>query len=229
MKTLLPANASELERDLEQVAARIDEIPVPIKHLWNPHTCPIELLPWLAWALSIDFWHEQWPEERKRQVIADSILWHSKKGTIGAVKSMLEKFGVVASVSEWFEYGGDPFTFKVDMTSGGPVTKASIDQAISAIAASKNSRSHLEKITVNRTHNGSVYRGMTLQNGKNIKINLRFLMSAIKPANNYVASIMHKGKKTAIYINKPLPSVDIAQKFTAVFMSIGRVTTIYPV
>ncbi|MBF0444380.1 MAG: phage tail protein I [Magnetococcales bacterium] len=226
MKTLLPANALPLERDLETATARVGDVAVPVKHLWNPQSCPVEILPWLAWALSVDFWEDSWPQARKRQVIADSILWHGKKGTIGAVKTMLATFGVEASVSEWFEYAGDPYTFRVEMTGGEPVTQESIDQAIRAIAASKNTRSHLEKIAVKRTYNGSFYRGMALRQGKTTKIHLRFSFSAIKTANNYAGSVMHKGRITAVHPVKPQITVNTAQSFSGAVMHRARTTTI---
>ena len=48
-------------------------VPVPNRQLWNPWTCPVGILPWLAWALKVDEWDAAAPEDRKRQIIADSI------------------------------------------------------------------------------------------------------------------------------------------------------------
>lgn len=91
--TLLPPNATKTERSLEAATARIGEIPITIGDLWNPQTCPTDLLPWLAWALSVDFWDSDWPEERKRAAIAASIDWHRHKGTKWAVVRALEIAG----------------------------------------------------------------------------------------------------------------------------------------
>ncbi|GHK16942.1 hypothetical protein ECZU03_07310 [Escherichia coli] len=33
-------------------------MPVPLRTLWNWRTCPVKLLPYLAWALSVDRWDE---------------------------------------------------------------------------------------------------------------------------------------------------------------------------
>ena len=43
--TLLPPNATALERALASVIARISDVPVPIGDLWNPARCPAPLLP----------------------------------------------------------------------------------------------------------------------------------------------------------------------------------------
>ena len=49
-QTLLPPNASPLERALESVAAdRIEAIETErVRTLWTPANCPTPLLPWLA-------------------------------------------------------------------------------------------------------------------------------------------------------------------------------------
>lgn len=91
--SLLPPNATDLERKLEQVSARIDDIPIPIPQLWNPLTCPVNHLPWLAWQVSVDEWDSNWSEQTKRNVIAKSIDVHRHKGTPGAIKQALQSMG----------------------------------------------------------------------------------------------------------------------------------------
>ncbi|MGS0744187.1 phage tail protein I [Glaciimonas sp. GG7] len=54
IKSLLPPNTTPQERALEATMARISDIPVPLRQLYNPDTCPINVLPWLAWQLAID-------------------------------------------------------------------------------------------------------------------------------------------------------------------------------
>ena len=48
--SLLPINATQLERDLESSLERASDLPVPIKDVWNADQCPEHLLPWLAWS-----------------------------------------------------------------------------------------------------------------------------------------------------------------------------------
>jgi phage tail P2-like protein len=94
LPSLLPANRTDQEAAIETTqAARIAAMDVPVERLWNPATCPAPLLPWLAWALSVDEWDNAWPEEAKRQVIADSATVHRVKGTIGAVRRALAAAG----------------------------------------------------------------------------------------------------------------------------------------
>ena len=62
--SLLPPNASALDRAAESVIVKqLDAIDQPHRALWNPNTCPLEFLPWLAWAMGVEAWRSEWPEE----------------------------------------------------------------------------------------------------------------------------------------------------------------------
>ncbi|WP_159188082.1 phage tail protein I, partial [Escherichia coli] len=50
---LLPTGSSLLEVAAAKACAEIEKTPVSIRELWNPDTCPANLLPWLAWAFSV--------------------------------------------------------------------------------------------------------------------------------------------------------------------------------
>lgn len=106
MSSLLPPNASQLERDLESLIRHSTDLPVAIKSLWDPWSCPVALLPWLAWANSVDDWQESWPEQVKRQVIDAAFDIHRYKGTPYAVQRALDSLGVTTDIKEWWEAGG---------------------------------------------------------------------------------------------------------------------------
>lgn len=91
-KSLLPANSTLLERRLEETNGRFNP-PDVIRNLWNARTCPVGLLPYLAWAMSVDEWDPQWPEERKRTAIEEADFIHRHKGTPGAIKRALAVLG----------------------------------------------------------------------------------------------------------------------------------------
>lgn len=104
--SLLPPNATKLERDLETLLAHSNDLPVAIKTLWDPWTCPASLLPWLAWANSVDDWQESWPEQIKRRVVADAFEVHRYKGTPYSVQKALDSLGVQIDIFEWWESSG---------------------------------------------------------------------------------------------------------------------------
>ena len=93
MSDLLPPNRTPLEQALDRTTARLGDVPVPLKDLWSPQRCPLAVLPWLAWALSVDEWDENWPEERKREVMASSIELHRYKGSVWSVREALRRIG----------------------------------------------------------------------------------------------------------------------------------------
>lgn len=104
--SLLPVNATPLERALEATLARVDVLPVEIGQLWNPETCPFDLLPYLAWAISVDVWDAAWPEAIQRRVIANAPTVHRAKGTRAAVAAALDGLMVKAGITEWWQPGG---------------------------------------------------------------------------------------------------------------------------
>lgn len=112
---LLPGNATELERNAAEALAQIERVPVPLRDLWNPDTCPVELLPYLAWAFSVDRWSPAWPEIAKRAAISSAYFIHAHKGTIGALRRVVEPLGYLIEVREWWEEVplGVPGTFRL--------------------------------------------------------------------------------------------------------------------
>jgi len=155
--TLLPPNATKAETAIELAAARIGDVPVPVKAVWDPATCPENALPFLAWAFSVDRWDVTWPLAVKRQVVAAAIQVHRVKGTIGAIEDALAALDLDAFVTEWPDFGGDPYTFRVgvDLQTRG-LTDAEYDAIEAVILAAKNVRSHLDSLTVYLTNRSRV-------------------------------------------------------------------------
>ncbi|MGL4473716.1 MAG: phage tail protein I [Shewanella sp.] len=101
--TILPGNLSDLERDLDVALSCIEQVEIPIAVLWDPWQCPAEVLPYLAWALSVDQWESGWSEGIKRSVVASSLDLHRIKGTRPAIQKALDAIGVAVDIVEWFE------------------------------------------------------------------------------------------------------------------------------
>jgi len=127
-QSILPASASAIERALEQVwAQRLHLIERDIANLWHPELCRADLLPYLAWALSVDEWVDSWAEPVKRQVIKDSIRIHKHKGTLGAVEQALNSVNVQTTITEWHQDNRlENGTFVVDAL----VTEQGIDLSL---------------------------------------------------------------------------------------------------
>ncbi|EFK3044344.1 phage tail protein I [Escherichia coli] len=106
MSDLLPDNASALEKNLAGCNQAITGLRIPIRSLWDAWNCPLHLLPWLAWALSVDEWNSNWSESIKRQVVADAYEVHRFKGTPYAVQKALNSLNITTYLREWWEQDG---------------------------------------------------------------------------------------------------------------------------
>ncbi|MGL5488710.1 MAG: phage tail protein I [Shewanella sp.] len=100
---LLPYCSSDLEKELDQALSHIESVEIPIRDLWNPWKCPLVALPYLAWALKVDYWQASWEEKVKRQVVASALDIHRIRGTRPAVEMALESVDVRCEIVEWFE------------------------------------------------------------------------------------------------------------------------------
>lgn len=145
-RSLLPPNATRLEQALESAAARAADLPVPLRQLWNPDTCPVELLPWLAWSLSLDGWQPYWPERVKRQRIKSAIEIQRRKGTARSVREVVASFGGGLALREWWQTQppGKAHTFDLVLTLGAgvPNTAEYQQDIVDEIDRTKPVRSH---------------------------------------------------------------------------------------
>lgn len=149
--TLLPPNATRMERTRADVAAQLARLPVRIGDLKNPDTCPADWLPWLAWERSVDVWNPDWPEAQKRAAIRASLAIHKRKGTAGAVKLALATLDWHAVLVEWHQARppAPAYTFAVEVTLDHRGFGAHLyDDVERLVLASKNARSHLTRISV---------------------------------------------------------------------------------
>jgi phage tail P2-like protein len=144
--SLLPPNATNLEKALE-AAVQAPPLTVPLRELWNPDTCPSNLLPWLAWQLAVTIWDSAWSDDTKRQRIRDSISDHRRKGTVASVQKELDDMGGHVTLSEWFNQDppGDPYTFELALTVDDPAvpkTAGYVESVLDRISRVKPVRAH---------------------------------------------------------------------------------------
>ena len=138
---------------------------------WTPTACPIDLLPYLAWALSVDRWDKDWPAERKIAVIQRSYWLHRRKGTRAAVRRVIEDMGFSATFAEWFDVGDQPGTFRleVDVNEVG-LTPKTLDELNRLIGDAKPVSRHLSLMTISASSRGNVWAGLALFDGDIISV-----------------------------------------------------------
>lgn len=170
---LLPGNATALERQAAEALAQIERVPVPIRDLMNPDRCPLALLPFLAWAFSVDRWDSRWPEAAKRGAIRSSYYIHSRKGTIGALRRVVEPLGYLIEVVEWFETQpqGVPGTFaiKVGVTDEG-ISEETYQELTWLIDDARPVSRHLTGLAISLETSGAIYLASALYDGSELDI-----------------------------------------------------------
>ena len=171
--SLLPRNASDLERQAAQAFAQIQRVPVPLRQVWNPDTCPAELLPYLAWSLSVDRWDSKWLENTKRAAIRASYVIHSRKGTIGALRRVVEPLGYLIEVVEWWQTvpEGVPGTFalKVGVLDTG-ITEEMYQELTFLIDDAKPVSRHLTGLAISLESTGLINVFAALYEGDEIDV-----------------------------------------------------------
>jgi phage tail P2-like protein len=91
---ILPRNRTPLEASIESVGAARFPLPADlVASVWNPATCPADLLPYLAWGLSVDLWDNGWNETAKREVCRKALMLHRLKTTPAGIKAHVEITG----------------------------------------------------------------------------------------------------------------------------------------
>lgn len=116
---LLPPN---LQQDPDMIAASksIDrsflEVVNEVKNcilLPNIDNLDSDLVDLLAWQQHVDFYDTSFDLETRRELVKNSIPWHRRKGTPSVVEELVSTFFKNSKVEEWFEYGGDPYFFRI--------------------------------------------------------------------------------------------------------------------
>ncbi|EMF7564397.1 phage tail protein I [Serratia marcescens] len=164
--TLLPPSAGAWMRHTETITVRLSAITVALRTLWTPTACPVELLPYLAWALSVDRWDKNWPAEKKIAAIQQSYWQHRRKGTRAAVRRVIESMGFSATFAEWFDTGDMPGTFRleVDVNEVG-LTEKTLAELNRLVADAKPVSRHLAQMNIATKVSGFIYSAVTVHDG----------------------------------------------------------------
>lgn len=147
MTSLLPPNATPLERAAEAAMARLSDVPTPIEAVWRPDDAPANVLPFLAYGLSIDNWSPEWSDAVKRERIRRAIEIQRHKGTIGSVRSVVAALGGAIALREWWQKTpkGNPHSFELVLSlaaiAGAAPSAAYVDSVIDEIRRTKPVRS----------------------------------------------------------------------------------------
>lgn len=125
----------------------------------------------LALIFDIHAYDQTFDIETKRDLVQGAIIASLYKGTALAVQRVISAVHGGAKLDEWFDYGGDPFMFKIFVdTNRKGISINDYDKLMDNIDAYKSARSVLEGITVNLKAQAQVVFGSAASAGDTAKI-----------------------------------------------------------
>lgn len=167
--------------------------------LWaNIDVMKPDLLDHLAYQLHVDSYEATDSIEVKRQLIKQSIAIHKHKGTVFAVKTAIAAVFEQANLNEWFEYGGEPYHFKVDEITAPLRGDKDVTRLVNLINESKNVRSWLEEVSFARTITGTEFIGGAVAVSKQITIESDFTTELVFNTDLHINAGLAVGKSIEI-------------------------------
>lgn len=184
---------------------------------------PERILDILAVELRTPAYRDTYPIETKKALVAGTLEFYAHLGTPAAVEEIVRTIFKGGAISEWFEYGGDPHHFRVDIALLGeaitPETMAELRRMINSI---KRLSSWLDDITVT-TEIEATPLYITPVPGKGIEITaLPDLEPEWPDKPLYITPVQGRGmsETTLPTLEPDLGTAIIAAKFTPSFQAV---------
>ena len=171
--SLLPSNRTSLEQALAQLSNGDVGLANVLRQVHSVDNCPAPLLPWLAIQRSVDRWDPQWSETIKRKVVKDAFEVHKRKGTVGALRRVVEPFADILDITEWhqLEPMGEPGTFTMSLAlfdSG--LSETAIAELERMINDTKPVSRHLVGLSITFSPDGTYYIGAGISSDDEVTI-----------------------------------------------------------
>lgn len=120
---------------------------------------PDNILDLLALELNTQYYEDSLDVKTKRELVKNTLVWYEHSGTAAAVAELITTVFGEGEVKEWFEYGGEPFFFKI--YTSATITEEAIEAFNQMIRKIKNTRSHLETVVADRDLKQTLYIGIS--------------------------------------------------------------------
>ncbi len=147
------------EADAEALAARLTEID-RVRILSNIDGLEEAVLDILAQDFKVDWWDPEYSIEEKRRTLKGNWKVHKTLGTKAAVREALSAIYPNTEVSEWFEYGGEPYHFKILVNAVyEQIDPEKHKRVLERVRFYKNLRSHMDGVEYYDSGGAEVYTG----------------------------------------------------------------------
>ena len=177
------ALANALDGELQEITKAIDEVIMMPNIMGQPE----DIVDSLAWQLHVDFYEPLGLNlDKKRALVKNSLIWHRHKGTKYVLEDMirilfLEDF----SIEEWFEYGGEPYFFRI-ISNDSMTDLRQYEDLIRAIYKLKNERSWLESLRFNRKSRAAIYVGTVARRTRKYEVDGTHPQVKISPVTLHI-------------------------------------------
>lgn len=122
-------------------------------------TAPEQLLDLLAVEFNTQYYDASLDIEIKRKLVKNTLVWYMNTGTVACVEeAVVTIFGEGSRVAEWFEYGGDPYYFRIYTENLGSNDEM-LRQIGDLVSRVQNVRSQLEEVIVSATEHMQMFHG----------------------------------------------------------------------
>lgn len=162
------AAAQSLDGELQVITASIKRLPF----MPNLDSLDEAWIDELLWQYHVEGAELATTLDEKRALVRNSIEIHRTKGTRYALERVIDLLGMRAIVSEWFEHGGDPYTFRIEVlevTNKG-LTGEKLRLLERLIMEYKNTRSWLTSIRVHLTSRGHIRFACNTSGGETVTV-----------------------------------------------------------
>lgn len=118
-----------------------------------------EQLDELAWELNVEWYKSTADIQTKRTIIKSSDKVHAKLGTKWAVEQIITDYFGSGAVREWWEYGGEPYHFKVFSTNPGLVNEHH-EEFLAMLEVVKRKSAWLDAVIISLTGEMNIFAGV---------------------------------------------------------------------
>ena len=232
--TLLPSSVKdERFKTMAELAARISDLSLSPLLVYLVDAVESSALVELATQFHVmgtEGWNAATTDDARRALIKSAIDLHRHKGTPYAISLALTLRGLSGRSVEWFEYGGDPFHFRVKakIPQGQAFSASDWDSLVAIVEEAKNVRSHFEGITLQAETSGTKHRALRTEGTAKV------VVYPSQPAQASTSGAKRSGvfasamNQVSVYPSQPGDLAVESSTLKAQVVSIVSTTSLYP-
>ncbi len=140
--------------------------------------------------------------EETKELLNAPLKTYFLEGTVHSINRALSAYFSLSSVKEWFEYGGDPYHFKINVViEDQGVDKESLIKMDKIVNAYKNVRSVYDGVTIKISSKANTLAGAYLIQGESIEV-YPFVLREINANGGYfVANTIKQDEIIGLNLN----------------------------